>query len=76
MRIYLANVGANSSHRHIVSPIFEDGTFEFLPIPEHDRNLDGVPQTIHYRDLRSYYNSDQGFARLRVRTPVGRCLPQ
>ena len=59
MRIYLANVGANSSHRHIVSPIFEDGKFEFLPIPEDDRNLDGLPQTIHYRDLRSYYNSDQ-----------------
>ena len=35
MRIYLANVGANTSaeHKGLVSPIFDDGTFEFLPIP-------------------------------------------
>lgn len=32
-RIYLANIGANSSHPY-ASPLFEDGTFELLPIPE------------------------------------------
>lgn len=56
MRIYLANVGANSSHRQILSPLFEDGTFELLPIPESERSLDGSSHAIRYRDLRSYYN--------------------
>ena len=60
MRIYLANIGANSSHRQIVSPLFPDGTFELLPIPEGDRTLDDSPHAVHYRDLRSYYNSGDG----------------
>ena len=30
MRIYLANAGSNSSHAAF-SPLFDDGTFEFLP---------------------------------------------
>ena len=33
-RIFLVNVGVNASHGAIRSPIFPDGTFEFLPIPE------------------------------------------
>lgn len=33
-RIFLVNVGVNASHGSIRSPIFSDGTFEFLPIPE------------------------------------------
>ena len=49
-RIFLANVGANSSHR-FSGPLFRDGTFEFLPIPD-DRDLSG-PQVVRYRDLRS-----------------------
>ena len=60
MRTYLANVGANSSHRQLFSPVFENGTFEFLPIPEGDRNLDKSRYAVHYRDLRSYYNPDHG----------------
>ena len=32
-RIWLANIGANSSHPYF-SPLFSDGTFELLPIPE------------------------------------------
>ena len=36
-RIFLINVGTNASHG-FCSPIFEDRTFEFLPIPE-DRRL-------------------------------------
>ncbi len=55
-RIYLANVGANASHR-FAGPIFPDRTFEFLPIPE-DRDLAG-PHAVRYRDLRSFYDPQQ-----------------
>lgn len=50
-RIFLANVGANASHR-FSSPLFPDGTFEFVPIPE-DVDLAG-PSIVRYRDLRSH----------------------
>ncbi len=50
-RIYVANVGANASHR-FSSPLFEDGSFEFIPIPE-DRELPD-PHAVRYRDLRSF----------------------
>ena len=56
MRVFLANVGANSSHRHLFSPLFEDGTFEFLPIPEGDSDPDESDGTVRYRDLRSHYD--------------------
>lgn len=52
-RIYLANVGSNSSHP-FASPIFADGRFEFLPIPE-DKPIRGR-QTVRYRNLRSFYH--------------------
>ncbi|HBJ32702.1 MAG TPA: hypothetical protein DDY93_15210, partial [Dehalococcoidia bacterium] len=50
-RIFLANVGANASHR-FASPIFLDRTFEFLPIPETPDIP--PPHAVRYRDLRSY----------------------
>ena len=50
-RIFLANVGANASHR-FASPIFPDRTFEFLPIPETPDIP--PPHAVRYRDLRSY----------------------
>ena len=56
MRIYLANVGANSSHRGLHSPFFSDGRFEFLPIPEGDTMLNRSPHAVSYRDLRSHYD--------------------
>lgn len=34
MAAYLANVGANASHR-VASPLFADGSFVLYPIPEH-----------------------------------------
>ncbi|HEY4026758.1 MAG TPA: hypothetical protein VGO86_10045 [Candidatus Dormibacteraeota bacterium] len=34
MAVYLANVGANASHR-VRSPLFPDGSFVLYPIPEH-----------------------------------------
>lgn len=49
MRVYLANVGANSGHR-FASPLFEDGSFEFIPIPEDENQTSGV----RYSDLRSH----------------------
>ena len=49
MRVYLANVGANSKHG-FASPLFEDGTFEFIPIREDEDQTDGV----RYSDLRSH----------------------
>ena len=57
MRIYLANVGANSSHP-FASPLFDDGTFEFLPIPDEES-----PRAVRYRDLRSHYDSGQDLLR-------------
>ena len=51
-RVFLANVGANASHR-FAGPVFDDLTFEFLPIPE-DRELQGS-HAVRYRDLRSFY---------------------
>ena len=53
MRIFLANVGANAGHR-FAGPVFEDGRFEFLPIPE-TPDL-ASPSAVRYRDLRSFYD--------------------
>jgi hypothetical protein len=50
-RIFLANVGANASHR-FQSPIFPDGTFEVLPIPE-DQDLPG-DSLVRFRHLKSF----------------------
>ena len=55
-RVYLANVGANASHR-FSSPLFEDGSFEFIPIPE-DRELPD-PHAVRYGDIRSF-NEPEG----------------
>lgn len=56
MRVYLANVGANSGHQGLFSPLFADGTFEFLPIPSYAEYPHLQPRVIRYRDLRSYNN--------------------
>ena len=56
MRIYLINVGVNSGHHGLFSPLFDDGTFEFLPIPESDEELNWYPDVTRYQDLRSHYN--------------------
>ena len=59
MRIYLANIGANSNHRGLFSPLFADGRFELLPIPEGVTGLNGASDAVHYRQLRSYYHPDR-----------------
>ena len=58
MRIYLVNVGANASHGRLFSPLFHDGTFEFLPIPEGECDLGKPRRVVRYRDLRSYNDPD------------------
>jgi hypothetical protein len=62
-RIFLANVGANASHP-FASPIFEDGSFEVLPIPE-AVNLPGG-SLVRYGMLRSFNHPEQD---LRVYLP-------
>ena len=53
MRLYVANVGANTSMPGLKSPIFPDGTFEFVPIKECARfsRAEGIPT---YHDLPSW----------------------
>ena len=58
--VFLANVGANSSHRFL-SPLFDDGTFEFITIPEEP--FAAGPHSVRYRDLRSHYNPNESLAR-------------
>ena len=55
-RIFLANVGANTSHP-FQSPIFDDGTFELLPIPE-GRNYPGE-SLVRYSDFRSFNHPEE-----------------
>jgi len=59
-RIFLANVGANATHP-FSSPIFPDGTFELIPIPE-DRDLPGG-HAVRYRDLTSHYDPSLSLTR-------------
>ena len=56
MRIYLANVGSNSSHGAF-SPIFDNGAFEFLPIPE--ERMDDAAGAVRYCDLHSHHDPDR-----------------
>ena len=58
--VFLANVGANSSHRFL-SPLFDDGTFEFITIPEEP--FAAGPHSVRYRDLRSHYDPNESLAR-------------
>ena len=47
--MFVVNVGVNASHR-LVSPLYEDGSFAFVTIPE-ERLLDG-PSMVRYGDVR------------------------
>lgn len=53
-RIFLANVGVNASHR-FASPLFDDGSFEFITIPETPADIQGE-NIVRYRDLRSVHD--------------------
>lgn len=49
-RAFLINVGVNCSHGDLRSPLFDDGTFTFVPIPEgpQSKSFDCIPR---YRDI-------------------------
>jgi hypothetical protein len=50
-KICLVNVGANSSHVGLRSPVFPDEKFEFIPIP--DPFLDSSNRGLKYSELKS-----------------------
>jgi len=56
--IIIINVGANKNHSGLISPLYEDGTFFFMPIPEEDKEPDAkkdlfprCPALPTYRDF-------------------------
>ena len=56
MKLYVANVGVNTADaakRGMRSPVFPDGTFEFIPIKESQRFAE-AENTPTYRDLTSW----------------------
>ena len=59
-RIFMVNVGVNASHGALRSPIFPNGTFEFLPIPE-ERRL-WSPTLPAYPKLGAYNDPDKTLA--------------
>lgn len=48
-RLFIINVGVNASHGNLKSPIFEDGSFIFIPIPE--RKINQNLELPRYRDI-------------------------
>lgn len=73
-KTFIVNVGVNASHGALKSPIFLNGTFDFIPIPEKGRRV-SCPQCSalpRYKDLRSYNEIDllqlipRGYNNLRV----------
>jgi Nucleotide modification associated domain 3 len=56
VKVGIINVGANASNSPLQSPIFEDGSFEFVPIPERAK----IPAKCHwvpsYENLCSFYS--------------------
>ncbi len=53
IRSFIVNVGVNASHGALRSPLFDDGTFVYVPIPEklEYRKRDGL---VRYQDLFSF----------------------
>jgi hypothetical protein len=52
-KLAFVNVGANASHGSLRSPIFEDDTFEFVPIPDIVPSLLGHSHGVRYGELRA-----------------------
>jgi len=66
-RIFIINVGANTSSP-LQSPLFDDGRFEFAPIPEYapiDSN-----KILSFADLRQFNYPDQPFLALYSELPL------
>jgi hypothetical protein len=51
-RIGIINVGANASHGSLRSPIFDNGGFEFVPIPDSIMDYLKATNSVKYRDLK------------------------
>ena len=59
-KIYIVNVGVNAKYKSkygLISPIFKDGTFEFIPIKENSK-ISG-DHILKYRDLKCYNSDDK-----------------
>ncbi|MCK4736118.1 MAG: hypothetical protein KAT65_26925 [Methanophagales archaeon] len=61
MKLYIANVGVNTTHASpkkggCKSPIFPNGTFEFIPIPEDKRDCRYTSNT--YSTIKCYNNPE------------------
>jgi hypothetical protein len=73
MKLFVVNVGANTalaSARGLRSPVFRDGSFEFVPIPE-SKDFHGRDGILTYDDLPSWTGHASGLAAFipsRVRT--------
>jgi len=54
--IFIINVGVNASHGLLRSPVFKNGAFEFIPIPEIGRRVScpGCPTLPCYKNLKSH----------------------
>jgi hypothetical protein len=55
-RIFIINVGANTASP-LQSPLFHDGKFEFVPIPEHHTSYSD--EFLTYGDLKQFYMPDK-----------------
>lgn len=53
-KIAFVNVGANSTHANLRSPIFEDGTFEFVPIPDLILGMMSRHVGLKYENLKAF----------------------
>jgi hypothetical protein len=67
--VVIINVGANKSHPGLVSPVYEDGTFFFMPIPE-----EGATPSPS-KDLFPGCTSLQTYREFIERSTHGRCVP-
>lgn len=60
-KIFIINVGVNASHGKLQSPLFEDGSFEFIPIPETTKQTHSCPDCPllpRYCDLKAFGERD------------------
>ena len=61
MKVFILNVGVNASHGSLRSPIFDDNTFEFIPIPERSilsHSAPDCPALPRYCDITSHSGRD------------------
>jgi hypothetical protein len=66
-RIFIINVGANT-RSPLQSPLFDDGRFELVPIPE--SNSQGSDNLLAYADLRQFNEPDKPLLELFPKTSI------